>query len=124
MAVDIYLKIPNDPNYSSTEIEVEDRLFNFVQYIEMILTTEKGEVFGDPNLGANLESYLWNPNITEATIKNEIISQIFDYCRASSVDIPYDVEVSFIKGNITDTILIDIVIDGKKVLGVAATPTN
>jgi len=124
MAIDIYLKIPSDPNYSSREIEVEDRLFNFVQYIEMILTTQKGEVFGDPELGANLEAYLWNTSITAATIKNEIISQIIKYCGFSAVDIPYDVDVSFIKGEITDTILVDIVIDGQKVLGVAATPSN
>lgn len=124
MALDIYLKIPTDPNYSSGEIEVEDNLFNFVQYIEMILTTEKGEVFGEPNLGANLEAYLWNPNITSSVIKSEIISQILEFCPSSVNQIPYDIDVNFIKGEITDTILVDIEIDGTKVLGIAATPIN
>lgn len=122
MAVDIYLKIPNDPNYLSGEIEVEDDLFNFVQYIEMILTTNKGEIFGAPSLGANLEAYLWNPNITKATIKNEIMLQIYDYCDELCSRITFDIDVNFIKGQLTDSIIVDIEIDGKQVLGIVASP--
>lgn len=124
MALDVYLKIPTDPDYSSSEIEVEDELFNFVQYIEMILTTQKGEVFGSPNLGASLESYLWNPNISASIIKREIIEQIKEFCPRSSSTIPFDIDVNFVKGEITDSILVDIEIDGTKVLGISAIPTN
>ena len=124
MPVDVYLRIPTDPYYDPTQFEVDDRLFNFVQYIEMILTTSKTEVFGAPGMGVNLEAFLWNPNITASTIKSEINNQIFAYCPTSSQDIPFDIEVSFIKGDITDSILVDIVIDGEKVLGIAATPRD
>lgn len=124
MAVDIYLRIPTDPNYDPEQIEVDDRISNFVQYIEMILTTNKGEVFGEPDLGANLESYLWNTNISASVIKSELNRQIFQYAPNSCKDIPFSIEVNFFKGDITDSMLIDIIIEGEKVLGIAATPQN
>lgn len=124
MAVDVYLRIPTDPNYDPDQIEVEDRLSNFIQYIEMVLTTTKGEVFGDPNFGANLDSYLWNSNISAGSIISDINRQIFDYCPDSCKDIPYTIDVSFYKGDIFDTMIVDITIDGEKVLGIAATPQN
>lgn len=124
MPLDIYLRIPTDPNYDDTQIEVEDRLFNFVQMVEMILTTNKGEIFGSPNLGANLEAYLWNPNVSASTIKSEINRQIMEYCVEGIKDIPYSIDINFIKGAITDSMIVDIIIDGTKVLGIAATPTN
>jgi phage baseplate assembly protein W len=123
MQLDFYLKIPDDPNYDPTQIEIEDDLFNFVQYIEMILTTNRGEVFGAPELGANLEAYLWNQHITAATIKSEINRQIFQLCPNLSARIAFDVEVQFFKGDITDSILVDIIIEGEKVLGIVSTPS-
>jgi hypothetical protein len=123
MPLDVYLKIPEDPNYDPTQIEIEDDLFNFVQYIEMILTTNRGEVFGAPELGANLEAYLWNQHITAGTIKSEINRQIFQLCPNLSARIAFDVEVQFFKGDITDSILVDIIIEGEKVLGIVSTPS-
>jgi len=123
MPLDVYLKIPEDPNYDPTQIEIEDDLFNFVQYIEMILTTNRGEVFGAPELGANLESYLWNQHITAGTIKSEINRQIFQMCPNLSARIAFEVDVQFFKGDITDYILVDIIIEGEKVLGIVSTPS-
>lgn len=118
MAVDLYLRIPTDPKYSESEIELDVELEKFVQSIEMILTTRKGEVLGDPNFGANLEDYLWS-NYNSSQIKNELTQQVINYCSAYTYRIPYSIEVGFIKGEIIDTILVDIVIDGTKVLGIA-----
>lgn len=123
MPLDVYLKIPEDPNYDPTQIEIEDDLFNFVQYIEMILTTNRGEVFGAPELGANLEAYLWNPYVTSSTIKSEINRQIFQLCPNLSARIAFEVDVQFFKGDITDSILVDIIIEGEKVLGIVSTPS-
>ena len=124
MALDIYLRIPSDPYYDDTQIELDDDVYNFVQAIEMILTTNKGEVFGDPDLGANLDAYLWNDHISAGTIKTEINRQIFQYCGDGANKIPYSIDVNFMKGELTDAILIDIIIDNQKVLGIAATPSN
>jgi hypothetical protein len=48
MALNIYLRLPQDPNYNANFLEVEDDISNFVQMIEMMLTTVPGEVLGEP----------------------------------------------------------------------------
>lgn len=123
MAIDVYLRLPNDPNYNSNFIEVEDNVSNFVQQIEMILTTIPGEVLGSPDFGVNLEGYLWNPYVTSGSIKSDIMTQIRKYCAYNQLDIPFSIQVNFIKGDIIDGIVIDIMIDGRKTLGISATPS-
>ena len=122
MAVDIYLRLPNDPNYVSNFVEVEEDISNFVQRIEMILTTKPGEVLGSPDFGVNLEGYLWNNYITSGSIKNEIISQIRKYCVYDQLRIPFSIDVNFVQGDIVDGIIIDIIVDGRKILGISAVP--
>jgi hypothetical protein len=117
MATDIYLRIPTDPNYDPTQIEVDDDFANFLQVIEMILTTRKGDVLGDPNFGANLEDYVWS-TYSSTQILNELNEQIGFYCAPFCYRIPYAIDVNFMKGEITDSILVDIEIDGTKVLGI------
>lgn len=124
MGLDIYLRIPSDPYYDNSQLEIDDDIYNFVQGIEMILTTNKGEIFGSPDLGANLEAYLWNEHVSASTIKSEINRQIFEFCPNGANKIPYSIDVNFMKGGITDSIIVDIIIDDQKVLGIAATPTN
>jgi hypothetical protein len=121
MAVDIYLRLPNDPNYNPYYLEVEDEISNFIQRVEMILTTIPGEVLGEPDFGINLEGYLWNQYITVGSIKNAIMTQIRRYC-VNSLAIPFTIDVNFVRGDITDSIIIDIIIDGQKAIGVVASP--
>lgn len=122
MAVDIYLKIPTDPNYDPNEVDNDNPFQQFLQLIEMLLTTTKGEVLGNPQLGCNLEQFLWNEQVTSSSIKTEIMTQILTYGADYGTYIPYDVEVNFVTGEITDSILVDVFIDEEKVLGVAVTP--
>jgi hypothetical protein len=122
MAIDVYLRLPSDPNYNSNFVEVEDDVSNFVQQIEMILTTVPGEVLGSPDFGVNLEGYLWNSYVTSGSIKSDIMTQIRKYCVYNQAGIPFSVQVNFIKGDIIDGIVIDILIDGRKILGISATP--
>jgi hypothetical protein len=121
MAIDIYLRLPNDPNYNPEYLEVEDAISNFVQRVEMILTTVPGEVLGYPDFGVFLDGFLWNPYVTIGTIRNEIVTQIRRWLPNDQL-IPFSVEVSFLKGDIYDSILIDIVVDGTPILGLVATP--
>jgi hypothetical protein len=122
MAIDIYLRVPTDPNYDPTQIDGDDQFQQFLQLIEMLLTTKKGEVLGNPDLGCNLEQFLWNDQISSSSVKREIMTQILTYGSDYGTAIPYDVEVNFIGGDITDSILVDIYINDEKVLGIAATP--
>ena len=122
MAIDIYLRIPTDPNYDPTQIDGDDQFQQFLQLIEMLLTTKKGEVLGNPELGCNLEQFLWNDQISSSTIKTEIMTQILSYGSDYGNRIQYDVDVNFVTGPISDSILVDIYIEDQKVLGIAATP--
>lgn len=122
MAIDIYLRIDTDPNYDPTQIEVQDPYQQFMQLIEMILTTNKGEVLGSCELGANLDSYLWNTSISSNSIKQEILRQIEMFGVQFTNQIKYDVDVNFVQGDISDTIIVDIYIEDQKVYGVAVTP--
>jgi len=123
MAVDIYFKQKEYPFFEAEAIEVMENLDIFLQQLEMILTTSKGRILGDPNFGANLEIYLWDTKVSSSAIKQEILSQISTYIDSGLVNsISYDIEVSFIKGDIWDSVVVDIIIDGTKVAGYAVTP--
>ena len=122
MAIDIYLRIPTDPNYDPTQIDGDDEFQQFLQLIEMLLTTKRGEVLGNPGLGCNLEQFLWNEQVSSSSVKSEIMTQILDYGSDYGRRISYDIDVNFIAGPITDSILVDVYIEDQKVLGIAATP--
>jgi hypothetical protein len=122
MPIDIYLRVPEDPTYDPNQIEVDDSLFRFLQIIEMILTTRKGDILGDSNFGVGLEAYLWNQYVSVSTIKSEIMAQIVEYANPFVPNIPFDVDVNFVAGDQFDYILVDVIIDGEKVIGIAASP--
>jgi hypothetical protein len=123
MPVDIYFKSEDYPYYNPFEIEVIENVEIFLQQVEMILTTPKGTILGTPGLGIGLESYLWDLNISSSSIKQDILEQINEYISyETTIGIDYDIEVSFLKGEIWDTMIIDILIDGRKVSGYAITP--
>lgn len=121
MAVDIYFKISSDSIFNPDNIEEEDSVEIFIQQIDMIMTTKKGSLLGDPEFGVNLEKYLWSFYGGSDGIKQEIFQQISQYTDNIS-NIPYDVEVNFINGEIWDSILVDIIVDGTKVAGYLTTP--
>jgi hypothetical protein len=123
MAIDIYFKLQSYPYYDPTEIEVIDSLENFLQQLEMILTTPKGSLLGDPDFGVSLDSYLWTTTTGAGVIKQDIINQVIKYVNFDEFgSIPYDIQVSFLKGEVWDTIIVDILIDGTKVAGYAVAP--
>jgi hypothetical protein len=123
MAIDMYFKLSNYPYYDPSEIEVIDSLENFLQQLEMIITTPKGSLLGDPNFGVSLESYLWTFTTSSSSIKQSIINQIIEYVGFDGFgQIPYEIDVNFLKGEVYDTMIVDILIDGNKVAGYAVAP--
>lgn len=123
MPVDLYFKQEEYPYFEPNEIEVVEDLEIFLQQLEMLITTPKGSVLGEPDFGIDLESYLWNFGIGSSPVKQEILGQVFKYVDYSTAtSIPFDIDVSFLKGQIYDTMIVDVVIDGTKVAGYAVTP--
>jgi hypothetical protein len=60
----------------------------------MILFTNKGDLLGDPNFGANLEELLHETRLSAEVIEGDIKAQIADYI--PEIDrIEYDLKVEF-----------------------------
>ncbi len=118
MPTDIYIKMPNDKNYTTERMEVELDIDRFAQAIEMLLTTTKGTVLGYPDMGCNLDAFLWNSYVTVGTIRTEVTSQIQKYIPEYSSTIPYEVQVEFVKGDLVDGIYINVIIDAEEMFGI------
>lgn len=123
MAVDIYIKNNNYPYFDKDEIDISDDLEIFLQQLEMIITTPKGSLLGEPDFGVDLESYLWSFYKGSSGIQQEINQQINTYIQPRlALSINYEISVNFLKGEVWDTIIVDVLIDGNKVAGYAVTP--
>lgn len=106
----MYIRNPDDPNYKPGVIEVSDDLEMFIQQIEMVLMTERGEILGEPDFGANLEYYIHSLNINGGRIEKLVTEQIIKYCTLSS-KFPFIVSVSFYQGELRDIGLLEVEID-------------
>lgn len=123
MAIDLYFKMDTYPYYDADEIELNDRVEMLLQEVEMILTTPKGSVLGDPDFGVSLDSYIWTTSKGSSHIKQDVDFQINKYISNDTMNgIDLDMDVNFVKGEIWDTLYLDILIDGTKVAGYAVEP--
>jgi hypothetical protein len=123
MAIDLYFKMDTYPYYDADEIEITDRVELLLQEVEMILTTPKGSVLGDPDFGMDLDSYIWSMSKGSSHIKQEAEIQFNKYISVETFrGIDLEVDVNFIKGEIWDSIILDILIDGTQVAGYAVEP--
>lgn len=104
---DLNIRGVGHPKYSSTRV-IEDRTIEFVvQKLENVLFTNKGDVLGDPNFGANLEYYLWTTNVPVSKIENEIKSQINTYIPELN-SFQYTLSVDIYEGTVRDILQINI----------------
>lgn len=123
MAVDIYFKQSNYPYYDPRAIEMSESIEIFIQHLDMLFSTPKTTVLGSPNFGIDLEQYIWNTTKSASSVRQEIMSQINEYVSYELLSqIEYNIEVGYLKGEVWDTIVIDVVVDGTKVAGYAAKP--
>ncbi len=91
---DFYVKYNGHPRYSVLEVDEKEIPEVIVQKIEMILFTNKGEVLGDPNLGASLETYLHETRVSADFVERQIIEQIGEYIPELD-SFGYTLEVTF-----------------------------
>ena len=92
--IDFYIGYPGHPNYKSPELIEDDLIRAIVQKYEMIIFTNKGELLGDPNFGADLPSLLYETKLSSEMIEGDIRAQIADYINEID-DIDYDLKVEF-----------------------------
>jgi len=110
--MELYIKIPGDPNYNSGQVSILDEIEQLKTQIEMILFTKKGDIMGDSNFGANIEDLIYEFNFNENELKREINDQLLRYCPLSN---KYDVkvDVQFYRGKVRDAAELSVLINGK-----------
>jgi hypothetical protein len=76
---DFYILYKDHPRYVPKEL-IEDEVINvIIQKYEMILFTNKGEVLGDPEFGANLLELLYQTKVSDTHVRDVINEQIATY---------------------------------------------
>jgi hypothetical protein len=76
---DFYILYPGHPRYSSNELIEDEVIRVIIQKYEMILFTNKGEVLGDPEIGANLIEILYETKVSASHVEDIINQQISMY---------------------------------------------
>lgn len=93
---DFYIINVDDPTYTHLQI-IEDELLNvIIQKYKTILFTNKGEVLGDPDFGANLLELLYQTRVSESYVKNIINEQIVKYI-PEMLNTSYFINVVFVQ---------------------------
>ena len=117
MLKDIYIRNPSDPNYVYGTLHHSDPIESIISKIKMIFGTRQGQVLGDMNFGVGLEDLVFETRINKNELEESIKRQISQYISESS---KYKIvpSVSFGRGDGFDYCVIDIFIDGTKVVGI------
>ena len=108
---DMVTRWQGHPKYVSNKIIESDFINVVVQKLEMILFTNKGEDYGDPNMGCDLEHYLWDTNVPATMIENNIRTQISKYVPELN-SMGYSLTIDILQGPEKDQMYLNFIIAG------------
>lgn len=91
---DFYIGYPGHPRFRDPGVIEDDIIRVIIQKYEMLLFTNKGEVFGDLNFGMDLEELLFETKLSAESIESMINSQISEYI-SELANTNYTLTVSF-----------------------------
>lgn len=78
--IEIYNRDPGDFGYKADVLETTDPIEICIGQIKMLLLTSKGEVLGDPLFGISLDDLVFNLELSQESIREEIDFQMNTYC--------------------------------------------
>jgi hypothetical protein len=117
MAREIYMRDESDPFFKSNILEINNEMEMLFGQIKMMLFTNRGEVLGAPDFGANLEEYLFTFSVNEYSVRSMLMDQTLKFIPlAAKYQVDYDIKFS--KGTVRDICLIDIKVLNQPVFGV------
>jgi len=93
---DFYILYDGHPKYNSSETEEDDIMQMIIQKYEVIIFTNQGEVYGEPDLGANLESLIFETKVSAEYVQKVINDQIIQYIPEIS-GVNYEINCLFTK---------------------------
>ena len=117
MIKEIYIRDKSDPNFEEGIVDFENDVESTITQIRVLLGTKEGDVLGNNTFGIDLEYLVFN------TVKNslDIQSLVADKIRSYVIpgkNITIDTDVRFgDSGNGYDYAIIDIILNGRKALG-------
>lgn len=114
MLRDIYA-IPNvEARYKGGVMEVNNELDEIIQQVDCLLFTRKGEVLMMPDFGCDLHKYFFDTTWNKTAIQYMIESQINSYIYLDG-KYTVSVNVEFIKWEFNVGMIVDLIINGRKV---------
>ena len=116
--IEIYPRTPDDPYYVPGIMETDDIVEIAIGMIKQIMLTSPGEVLGDPTFGINLESLLFDFDVSQTELQQAIGLQLYTYCPPSREQLNISYKVGFFNGTTRDTCVIEFAISGNPVLGI------
>lgn len=108
---DLYIKYDGHPRFHSNKILESDVIETIVQKLEVVLFTNKGDVYGEPQLGCNIEYLLWETKIPVSEIKKNISRQIDIYIPELN-ELGYDFNIELYEGSYRDILYLNFKIKG------------
>ena len=118
---DFYIGYEGHPRFTINKIITYDIIRLIVQKYEMILFTNKGELFGDPNFGCDLTKLLYETKISAEAVKSTIIVQINTYI-SELQGTNYTLEVTFQQDpeNYQDVMIVDFTLSDYEVKAIVS----
>lgn len=84
-----------------------DSLELFKQELDILFTTNKYEVFGQPQFGNSIEKLLWKTKYSASSIESEINKSISDYCLMNEF-FQWKVSFKIIRGAVDDIGILEV----------------
>lgn len=76
---DFYVLYPGHPDYSSSELMEDDVSKVIIQKYHMLIFTNKGDVMGQLDFGANLQELLHETKFSSTDVERDLKEQISKY---------------------------------------------
>ena len=91
---DFYIIYPGHPRFNNAQIIEDDLIRVIIQKWELMIFTNRGELFCEPNFGGDLVKYLHETRLSAETIEGELKSQVSQYIPELE-SIEYTLKVNF-----------------------------
>lgn len=109
--MDFNTKNTIENNYIDSPI-IYDDLELFKQELDVLLNSERGEIYCDNKAGSDIEDMLWKFKVSESQLQRNLYNKINSECLMSQF-FDFSISIKFTKGELRDIALIDINIDDK-----------
>jgi hypothetical protein len=91
---DFYIIYPGHPRFNNLQIIEDDVVRVIIQKWELLIFTNKGELFCDPEFGGDLPKYLHETRLSAESIEMDLRGQISEYIEELQ-SIEYKLEINF-----------------------------